>query len=63
MILMLRQSLAAASYDQHEDFPGGLTLSLSKGEERRAERESKSGGLAKATNAESLGERLDEAAP
>jgi len=32
MILMLRQSLAAASYDQHEDFPGGLTLSLSKGE-------------------------------
>jgi len=33
---MLRQSLAAASCDQHEDFYSILTLSLSKGEERSA---------------------------
>ena len=47
----------------HEDIFLVLTLSLSKGEARRAQRESKSSGLAKATNAASLGERPDEAAP
>jgi len=38
-----------------------LTLRLSKGEERRAQHVSRSGGPAKATNAASLGERRGEA--
>jgi hypothetical protein len=38
-----------------------LTLSLSKGEARRAQRVSRSRGPAKATNAASLGERREEA--
>jgi len=37
-----------------------LTLSLSKGEEWRAQRVSRSSGPAKATNAASLGERPDD---
>ena len=51
--LMVRQSLATASCDHHEDTVFVLTLSLSKGEERRAKRES--------TNAASTSERPDEA--
>jgi|GEM_PF-3787004 len=45
---------------QHEEKTKILTLSLSKGEERRAKHVSRSGGPEKATNAASLSERPDE---
>ena len=54
MDLMLRQA-------QHEENRNILTLSLSKGEERRAKRVSRSSGPARVTNAASLSERPGEA--